>query len=310
MPARSEPDPVGLPLLVSRGEALAAGLTRGAIAHRVRSGSWRRIAPGSYLRAPLPGAVDDPYATARTDHALRAVVMNARHPGSVIARASAAAVHGLPVVRPLPDLVELMTRADRSRRNGSRSGVRILASALAAHETLTIAGGALVTTLSRTIRDLAVAHVADGLAAADAVLRDGRLTREGLAESSNAIPAGHRGVRRAHLVALHADARRETPLESLSWLRFHEWSLPTPDLQATITDGAGRFVARVDFLWDGDIVGEADGRLKYRSPDDLFREKRREDALRALGFTVVRWGWADVMAGAALRATLTRLLIG
>ena len=41
-------------------------------------------------------------------------------------------------------------------------------------------------------------------------------------------------------------------------------------------------------------MGEADGRLKYRSADDLYREKRREDALRTLGYRVVRWGAADV----------------
>lgn len=283
-------------------------MTRGAIEHRVRSGAWRRIAPGSYLRAPLPGGVDDPHATARTDHALRAVAMHARHPGSVIARASAAAVHGLPTVSPLPRLIELMTLPGHARRNGARSGIRVLAAELAHGETLTIAGGAVVTTESRTIRDLATARLADGLAAADAALRGERVTREDLASAAEAIPRGARGARRAHFIAVHADGRRETPLESLSSLRFTEWSLPVPELQVTISDDRGRFVARVDFLWDGTVVGEADGRMKYRSSEDLFAEKRREDALRALGFTVVRWGWSDVMSGTALQGRLARLL--
>jgi very-short-patch-repair endonuclease len=53
-------------------------------------------------------------------------------------------------------------------------------------------------------------------------------------------------------------------------------------------------VARVDFLFDGCVIGEADGRGKYTGPQDLWAEKRREDALRALGFEVVRWGWDDM----------------
>lgn len=53
--------------------------------------------------------------------------------------------------------------------------------------------------------------------------------------------------------------------------------------------------ARSDFLWPAQrTIGEADGKGKYRTPEDLYAEKRREDQLRGLGFEVVRWGWADV----------------
>jgi len=50
-------------------------------------------------------------------------------------------------------------------------------------------------------------------------------------------------------------------------------------------------------------VVEVDGKLKYTEPEVLWREKRREDALRRMGIEVVRLTWADLMAGApAVRA--------
>ncbi|MPY81610.1 MAG: DUF559 domain-containing protein, partial [Actinophytocola sp.] len=54
---------------------------------------------------------------------------------------------------------------------------------------------------------------------------------------------------------------------------------------------------RVDMLWPQyRTIGEADGAAKYgvKAPDSLFREKQREDALRDLGYEVVRWTWWDI----------------
>lgn len=106
---------------------------------------------------------------------------------------------------------------------------------------------------------------------------------------------------------------RETPLESASFAYFVDHRVPLPRMQVVVTERDGEFVARVDFLWDADrLVGEADGRLKYQSADDLYREKRREkrreDALRALGYRVVRWGAADLRTADLARRL--RVLLG
>ena len=65
-----------------------------------------------------------------------------------------------------------------------------------------------------------------------------------------------------------------------------------------IRDHDGRFVARVDVLLPGlRIVVEVDGAVKYARFDGrnaLMRVKRREDALRALGYRVVRLTWSDL----------------
>jgi hypothetical protein len=43
------PDPEGLPRVLSREDALARGLTRHAIEHRLRTGRWQRVLPRTYL---------------------------------------------------------------------------------------------------------------------------------------------------------------------------------------------------------------------------------------------------------------------
>jgi very-short-patch-repair endonuclease len=44
------------------------------------------------------------------------------------------------------------------------------------------------------------------------------------------------------------------------------------------------------------VVIEFDGKVKYRDGDGdtLFQEKRREDRLRRLGYTVIRVTWSDL----------------
>ncbi len=83
---------------------------------------------------------------------------------------------------------------------------------------------------------------------------------------------------------------------------IHRAGLPAPDLQVVVLDERGEFLGRADFGYRArKVLGEFDGRVKYRIPrgiedpgDVLFREKLREDNLRAAGWTVVRWVWADL----------------
>lgn len=80
--------------------------------------------------------------------------------------------------------------------------------------------------------------------------------------------------------------------------------LPAPELQHKVCAAAdGRFLGEVDFWWRAArLVGEFDGKVKYgrllrpgEDPGDaVYREKRREDALRDDGNRVTRWGWIDL----------------
>jgi very-short-patch-repair endonuclease len=74
-------------------------------------------------------------------------------------------------------------------------------------------------------------------------------------------------------------------------------------------------VARVDFLWPAHrTIGEFDGRVKYgrllkpgQSVEQIvYEEKLREDALRDLGWQVVRWVWRDLHRSGILRDRVLR----
>ncbi|WP_051423443.1 hypothetical protein [Arthrobacter sp. MA-N2] len=97
-----------------------------------------------------------------------------------------------------------------------------------------------------------------------------------------------------------ADAQSGSPGESLSRAQMHLLGFPGPELQLGFQDSDG-FVGRADFFWrELRIIGEFDGGAKYLQDENLhglsarevvLAEKKREDRLRALGFTVVRWDW-------------------
>ncbi len=153
--------------------------------------------------------------------------------------------------------------------------------------------GVRATSLARTALDLARQQpVPSALIPLDSALALGA-THDQLERQ---LARMHRwpGTRRIKFALPLADARSESPLESLSRGVFVEMHLPAPELQVWLTGASGRKY-RVDFLWpEARFIGEADGWGKLgASPDDwrrsLQREKEREDDLRAAGYTVIRW---------------------
>ncbi len=108
-----------------------------------------------------------------------------------------------------------------------------------------------------------------------------------------------------------ADPLSESALESMSRGWMHEAGVPRPLLQQRIDTGSGRSY-RVDFLWpDATVIGEADGLSKYISIEDVRAEKRREDDLRRLGYTIVRWTYDELMTDPmAVMLRIQRALAG
>jgi hypothetical protein len=124
------------------------------------------------------------------------------------------------------------------------------------------------------------------------------------------------GVARAASVLELADGRRETAFESWSAWAFEGESLPRPIWQATVLDHEGVHIGRTDALWEQGVVGEADGRAKYRLKSlerrgvvdaeglaqALDEERRRERELARTGAKIVRWEPRDVLDAAHTRA--------
>ena len=151
-----------------------------------------------------------------------------------------------------------------------------------------------VTSPARTVVDLAREHgVAAAVVAGDHALRKALTTRAEL-DRTAAECRRWPGIATARSALDLLDGRSESPLESLSRLRLQAHQLPRPDLQADLRDERGRFVARVDFLFEGRVIGEADGLSKYDTIAVLHAEKIRHERLENLGYVVVRWMWRDL----------------
>lgn len=70
---------------------------------------------------------------------------------------------------------------------------------------------------------------------------------------------------------------------------------------------AGRFIARIDAAYpDRMLAIEVDGFSAHSSPDAFQRDRTRQNRLVALGWTVLRFTWADVVQQPAMVATTVR----
>lgn len=136
---------------------------------------------------------------------------------------------------------------------------------------------------------------AAGIVAADAAMHREMVVVEALTEAAGAVHGWPRSSRVRTMLA-HVDGRSESVGESR--LRFAlAVAGVTLEPQVVVTDEAGDFVARVDFVVEGTrVVVEFDGKVKYGDggADALMAEKRREDRLRRLGYAVVRVTWAHL----------------
>jgi len=154
--------------------------------------------------------------------------------------------------------------------------------------------GVPATSLARTVVDLIAAlDFRDAVAMTEAVLRgQPEFADELTAERRRRLP--RRGAEHVMRVLDFADSLSDSVLESHARVVWAEAGLPAPIQQAVIRRD-GRFFARVDFLWKAArLIVEVDGLAKYSEPGELQREKARQNALVALGYTVLRFTWADI----------------
>ena len=281
--------PLPHPEVFDRSEALRAGWTDSALRHAVRSGRIRRIRSGRF--SPTATTPDDPRAAALLNARLAAIAAQRACRGSVLSHASAAIVHGLPLLGtvPIPPTVTVPP-------NGTGDLVRAsLHRATLDDRDVVVRDGVPVTSVARTLVDLGrSSSTASAVAVADAALHGGMVTGSEL--DAVVIRCWNwPGIRRAIRAIDLADGRAESPLESVSRLVIRWLRLPQPVLQQSVGDENGRFVGRLDFYWDAlGVGGEADGRLKYRELGlSLVGEKERQEQLEEAGLVIVRWGWTD-----------------
>ena len=278
--------------LVFRPALLAAGVTDDELRRSRAQQRLTAVRPGAYVPS------DDPRLDDAVAHHALAVRATARRlaADTVVSHVSAAVLHGLVLWGVPLDRVHVT----RDRPSGGRcTALRHLHTAAIDSGDVTEVDGIPVTTVARTLADLACTQPYEpALVVADAALHRHRTTAAAFADAV-ARAAGRRGSPPARRVLAAADLRSESPGETRSRIAIARAGLPAPELQHEVPE----IGARTDFYWpEFRTVGEFDGKVKYgrglrpgqSAGEAVFAEKRREDALRDLGFQVVRWTWDEL----------------
>jgi very-short-patch-repair endonuclease len=179
---------------------------------------------------------------------------------------------------------------------------------------VTVEDGIPVTTVPRTILDLAAVSPAEVV---ESAIKEAEYLRHydplSLADLVARYP-GRRGVGRVHTaLARHREepgGRRRSPLEErfVPFLRRHH--LPIPRLNAWIDLGGKRY--QVDCLWPGTHqIVELDGWQGHGTKSAFHEDRSRDRRLRVAGYSVTRISWSQLDdEPTAIAADLRTLLDG
>lgn len=284
--------------VISRDQALAAGLSRGAIDGRVASGRWKAIHPGVYAPRPVPPSWHQ--------RLMAAVLWGGAD--SVASHRSAAALWELDGAE--HGMIEISIKSGKRvarvivhRRRPRDDPPVVLLQAIPA------------TAIERTLADFAaVVSIGEAARALDAALRR-RITsldrlRELLDELGRDRRPGAGTLRRLVEERDDRDRLMESRLEAKLLRVLRSRTVPLPEPQFRVLDGDA-FVARLDFAYPSQRIGiEADGYRWHASPERWRRDLRRENRLKLLGWTMLGFSWEDVRDRPEVVASQVRAAIG
>jgi very-short-patch-repair endonuclease len=253
--------------VITREQLLGAGLGRGAIAHRIKAGTMQRLYTNIYLLGPAPPT---PMAQARA-------AALACGPDATVSHRSAARLFNL-----LPEISGDVDITVAGRNPGIHTGIRLHRVASLARADATVMRGINVTSVARTICDLAATESATATEhafqealyrdivtdkALNAVL-DREPTRKGapLVKALVANPALTRSERERRLLKLIRDAQLPKPLTNV---RVHGYL--------------------VDIFWPNhSLTLEFDGWKAHGHRLAFEKNRKRDQVLLAAGIRVLR----------------------
>lgn len=251
------------------------GLSRSAIASRVRRGALLRLYRGVYAVGYRP----------LTEQGRWMAAVLAAGPDAVLSHRSAAALWGITPRRVwLPEVI-------RPRKFGTHEGIvghRVLLPA----DEATVEDGIPVTTAARTVFDLAAISTPREVERAFHELEVrrlwGKVSVKGLVDRY----PGHRGV--ASLRALLASRRpigvTRNEFEERFVAVLDSDGLPRPRFNPTL-HLRGRFF-ELDALWDDQrLIAELDGGEAHRTDRAFHSDRKRDRTLLAEGYRTTRVTW-------------------
>lgn len=283
--------------LITREQAVAAGLSSSAVSRRLDSGSWRRVAAGVY-------AVASAAASWRQQVLAACLAL-----GAVASHRTAAALWGLSGCRPGPVHVSVA----HGRASRSATGTVHRSRELPPGDVTRI-DGIPVTRPARTLVDLAgvVSPRALEEAVDDALCR--RLVTLPRLDKRAAALAGKGRAGAAQLRAI-LDTWHDGGLlphetaEARLFRRLVHSGLPPPERQHEVW-ADGRLLGRLDLAWPDAKVGfELDGFRWHGAPRAHRRDIARHNGLKARGWTVFQATPADLVDDAASLGALVAPLL-
>lgn len=272
--------------VLTRGQLLRRLGGRRALARALSSGTWQRVLRGAYAPGDAP-----------VDLALRGraalLLVPAR---SLVADRCLLWLLGIDVLSAVPPALEVVVPrgAPVPRRHHVRARTTDLPRSDRALLQTSVLDRVPVLRPARAVADLLRAlPLTEAVVVGDAVQRAGLLTRDDVATELDAH-RGLRGVREARRALLLTDARAESPPESrVRVLLVLAGMHPVP--QHEVRDARGCFIARVDLaVPSAQVAVEYDGREVHQRSDVFVHDRRRQNALLAAGWTVLRYTAQDL----------------
>ncbi|WP_239152831.1 DUF559 domain-containing protein [Virgisporangium aliadipatigenens] len=268
-------------------------VTRGLLTRRQLAGTrFVRLFPDVYVASGVP-----------LDHQLlcRAAALFLRGRGA-ISGLSAALLHGVDLVADAQP-VEVSVPGRTHLR--ARARLVVVRSAFVRGDVSPVRG-VPVTSAVRTAFDLARrGSLTEAVVRVDALLHTGLV---GVGEVADYAADRRRwpGAARVAPVLELADAGAESPMESRTRLVLVLAGLPRPVTQHVVYDGAGRFVARLDLAYPEQRLGIEYEGAHHRDARRYQVDLRRQNALRAAGWEVLRFGPGDIYRDPAGVVALVR----
>jgi predicted transcriptional regulator of viral defense system len=281
----------------TRRQAIQIGFTPGEVDGRVKRLEWVSVDRGVYR-------------SAETGESWHQRVEAACLAGPAVASHRAAAALWQ-LAGFAPELVEVT--AVRHRRR-TTPGVVWHESVRLDEQTTTIIDGIPVTDATRTLLDLgAVVDLSELLGAIDDAVRRRLVSLDSLGHELARWDPRRRGsarVRRA-VAARVGQPAPASVLETEFCALVEAFGLPRPCRQWRIRDDDGRVLARVDFAFPAArVVIEIDGLRFHGGPDDWQDDLKRQNAVMARGYRVLRFTAEDLrrrpdQVNATIRAALS-----
>lgn len=283
--------------VVSREQLQRLGFKESAIDRRLRAGRLHELRQGVYAVGHR--------LVPREGRWMAAVL--ASGPEAVLSHWSAAALW---MIRPNRRSIIDVTSPQKSR---SWDGIKRHHKALPSDE-VTVEGGIPVTTVPRTIFDLAATEPVDVV---EALLREAEFRehrdRLSLRDLVQRYP-GHRGVRKVQVALERLEAeppgRKRRGLEERFGRFLRRYQLPLPRFNDWILLGAKRF--QVDCHWPGtNQIVELDSWQAHGTRTGFRQDRARDRALHVAGYSVIHLTWAQLDdEPEAIAADLRELLRG